>query len=74
MSSKQSVLNMITVIDELKTSTKHMSCECKCKFDRKNVIQIIGEIMINVSVEKMMYVKKIKFGTLRPVVVKMENI
>ena len=74
MSSKQSVLNMITVINELKTSTKHMSCECKCKFDRKNVIQIIGETMINVSVEKMMYVKKIKFGTLRPVVVKMENI
>ena len=74
MSSKQSVLNMITVINELKTSTKHMSCECKCKFDRKNVIQIIGEIMINVSVEKMMYVKKIKFGTLRPVVAKMENI
>ena len=74
MSSKQSVLNMITVINELKTSTKHMSWECKCKFDRKNVIQIIGEIMINVSVEKMMYVKKIKFGTLRPVVVKMENI
>ena len=74
MSSKQSVLNMITVINELKTSTKLMSCECKCKFDRKNVIQIIGEIMINVSVEKMMYVKKIKFGTLRPVVVKMENI
>ena len=74
MSSKQSVLNMITVINELKTSTKHMSCECKCKFDRKNVIQIIGEIMINVSVEKMMYVKKIKFGTLRPVVVKMGNI
>ena len=30
--------------------------------------------MINVSVEKMMYVKKIKFRTLRPVVVKMENI
>ena len=65
---------MITVINELKTSTKHMSCKCKCKFDKKNVIQIIGEIMINVSVEKMMYVKKIKFGTLRPVVVKMENI
>ena len=65
---------MITVINELKTSTKHMSCECKCKFDKKNVIQIIGEIMINVSVEKMMYVKKIKFRTLRPVVVKMENI
>ena len=74
MCSKQSVFNMITVINELKTSTKHMSCKCKCKFDKKSVIQIIGEIMINVSVEKMMYVKKIKFGTLRPVVVKMENI
>ena len=26
---------MITGINELKTLTKHISCECKCKFDRK---------------------------------------
>ena len=28
-----SVLNMITGINESKTFTKHISCECKCKFD-----------------------------------------
>ena len=28
-----SVFNMITGINESKTLTKHVSCECKCKFD-----------------------------------------
>ena len=28
-----SVFNMITGINESKTSTKHISCEYKCKFD-----------------------------------------
>ena len=28
-----SVFNMITGINELKTLTNHISCECKCKFD-----------------------------------------
>ena len=28
-----SVFNMITGINELKTLTKHISFECKCKFD-----------------------------------------
>ena len=28
-----SMLNMITRINESKTLTKHMSCECKCKLD-----------------------------------------
>ena len=27
------VFNMITGINELKTLTKHVSCECECKFD-----------------------------------------
>ena len=27
------VFNMITVINEWQTLTKHLSCECKCKFD-----------------------------------------
>ena len=42
----------------------------------KNVIQINGEITTNVdvSVEKFMYVKKILFGILVNVFVKMENI
>ena len=28
-----SVFNMILVINELKTLTRHISCECKYKFD-----------------------------------------
>ena len=31
--SNLSVFKMITCINELKTLTKHVSCECKCKFD-----------------------------------------
>ena len=45
-----SILNMIIEINEWKTLTKHISRECKCRFDRKNVIQINGGIMINVNV------------------------
>ena len=45
-----SILNMIIGINEWKTLTKHISRECKCRFDRKNVIQINGGIMINVNV------------------------
>ena len=42
----------------------------------KNVIQINGGIMINVdvSLKNIIYVKKIMFGILLHVVVKMENI
>ena len=42
----------------------------------ENVIQINGEVMINADVdeENVMYVKKIIFGILLHVVVKMENI
>ena len=31
-----SVFNVITGIHESKTLTKHISCECKCKFDLRN--------------------------------------
>ena len=43
---------------------------------KENVIQINGEIMINVdvSVKNVTYVKKIMFGILLDVMVKMENI
>ena len=66
-----SMFNMIKGINELKTLTKHISCECKCNFDRKNIIQINGGIMVNfnVSVENTMYVKMIMFGILLHVVV-----
>ena len=30
-----SMLSMITGINESKTLTKHISCECKCRFDEK---------------------------------------
>ena len=70
---------MITEINESKALTKHVSCKCKCKFDKKNsnfVIQINSRITINVdvSVENIINVKKIIFGILVHVFVKKENI
>ena len=67
---------MIVRMNESKTLTKHISWKSKCKFDEKIVIQVNGGIMINVdvSVENVMYVKKILLGTLLHVIVQMENI
>ena len=63
---------MIAEIDESKTLTKHISCGCKCRFDGKNVIQINGGIIINVdlNVNNVMYTKKIMFGFLLHVILK----
>ena len=49
---------MIIGINESKTLAKHISYECKCKFDVKNVIQINVGITINVdvNVKHVMYV------------------
>ena len=71
-----SVFNITTGINESKTLTKNISCECKCKFDGKNVIQINGGITINVdvTVKNVIYLKKIMFGILLYEIVKMENI
>ena len=71
-----SVFDMITGINELKTLTKHIPCECKCKFDGWRLIQIESRIVINVvaSVKNITYITKIKFGTLLHVVVKVVNI
>ena len=51
---------------ESKTLTRHVLCECKCRFDRKNIIQINDGIMINVyvSVKNFMYMKMIMFEIL----------
>ena len=70
------MFDMITGINKSKTLTKHISWECKCRFDGKNVIQINGGITINVdvNVKIFMYLKKIMFGILLHVIVKMENI
>ena len=40
---------MIKGINESKTLTKHISCECECKFDSKNVTQIKSGNKINVD-------------------------
>ena len=70
-----SMLNMITGINELKTLTKHISCQCKCRFDGRKC-NSDGGIMINVnvSVKNVLYLKKNIFGILLHVVMKMENV
>ena len=52
--------NMITVINESKTLTKHILSERKCEFGKKTIIQINGGItmFVNVSVQNIIYVKK----------------
>ena len=54
------MLNSITGINEPKILSKYISCECKCRFDRRNVIEINGGITtnVNVSVKNVVYVKK----------------
>ena len=60
----------------MKTLTKHVSYECKCRFDGRNVIQVKGGITIYVdmSVKKVMYVKKVMFGIFLHIITKMGNI
>ena len=55
---------MIALINKFETLTKHISCKCQCRFDRRNVIQIIGGIID---------VKTILFSVLLHVVVEMEK-
>ena len=63
------VSNMITGINELKALAKNIPCEFKCKFNGKKML-----INVDVSVKNVIYVKKIIFGILIHVVVKIENI
>ena len=67
---------MGTAINESKTLTKHISCKFKSKFNGTNSSQINGETKLSadVSIKKVMYVKKITFGILLHVIVKLENI
>ena len=41
---------MITRINESKALKTHISCECKCNFDGRNVTQIKSAIAINADV------------------------
>ena len=62
-----SLFNMITGMNESKTLTKHILCECKCKFDGRkcNSNQWWRTVInVDVSVKNVMYVKNIIFGTL----------
>ena len=64
---------MIPGINESKTLTKQYHADVSVDLMGKNVVQINGGITINVdvSVKHVMYVKKIIFGILLLVVVKM---
>ena len=67
---------MIKEINESKESTKHLSYNVNVDLMQENIIQINDGIMINVNViaKIIMYAKKIMFGILLHVIVKMDNI
>ena len=66
----------MTEVNESKTLTNNISCKCKCKFDERkcNSNQWWNTVNVDVSVKDITYVKKIIFGILVHVFVKMENI
>ena len=67
---------MIAGINESKRLTKHISFECKWRFDRKksNSDWWWNNEKSRCQCKYVMYVKKIMFGILLHVFVKMENI
>ena len=71
-----SVFNMITGINKSKTLTKHISCECKCKFDgtKYNSNQWRNNYKCWCECKSIIYVTKIIFGILLHVVANMVNI
>ena len=69
--------NMITNENEAKTMTKHISCDCKCKFNSATCkIQINNGIMkhFNVSVKIIVHAKKITVGILAHALVRIVSI
>ena len=66
------IFNMITGINESKTLTKNISRKCKCKFDGTKCES--NQLWNNDKCVYIIYVKKIMFGNLLHVIVKMENI
>ena len=71
-----SMFNMITGINESKTLTKHISCECKCRFDggKCNSDQWCNNGKCRWEYKNAMCVKKIMFSILLYLIVTMENI
>ena len=43
------VFNMVTELNKAKTEVQHVSCDFKCKFDGKNVIQLKNGVLISVN-------------------------
>ena len=69
-----SVSNIITGINKSNALTKQVSCECKCRFYGKNVIQINVEITINVDLSvKTSCIWKRLFGIVLHVIEKMKK-
>ena len=68
------MFNMITGINESKTLSKHISCECKCKIHGRNFNSDQCWNNVIMSVKNVMYMKKIRFGILLHIIVKMENV
>ena len=71
-----SMFDMIKGINESKTLTKYISCQCKCRFDERvcSSDQWWNNDKCQCECKNVMYVKKVMFGILLPVLVKMENI
>ena len=71
-----SMFDMIKGINESKTLTKYISCQCKCRFDERvcSSDQWWNNDKCQCECKNVMYVKKVMFGILLPVLVKMGNI
>ena len=67
---------MIIGINESKFLSKHTSCKCKCKFDRRkcNSNQKWNNDKCRSEHKNITFVKKIILGILLHIVVKTENI
>ena len=71
-----SMFNMITGIDESKTVSKHLSCECKCKTDRTKCHwnQCWNKENCWCDCRKHHICEKIMFGMPLYIIMKMKNI
>ena len=71
------MINMITAINESKTLTRHIPCECKCKFYgmkcNSNQIWNNGKYQCECKNPKKHVCKRIIFGILVLMLVKMVN-
>ena len=70
------MFNIVTGTNQSKTLKKHISCEYKCKFDGRNcnLDQWWNNDKCRCECKNVMDVRKIMFGILLHVTVKIENI